>query len=514
MARITKIEPNKTVANKIKVAAYCRVSTDQNEQLLSLETQKAHYESWIRNHDEWEYAGLYYDEGISGTKKDTRPALMQMLSDCEHGLIDHVITKSISRLARNTTDCLEIVRKLLDLGISVYFEKENIDTGSMDSELLLSIMGSIAESESLSISENNKWSIQRKFKNGTFKCSYPPYGYDWDKKKGEMVINPEQAEIVRYIFAQTLAGVGTHDIAKDLATKGVPTKKGGKWTGHTVNGIIRNEKYTGDCLFQKTYTDSSYKRHTNLGEMDQYYVENHHEAIISKEEYEAANAVVDRRRKEKGIELESKKYNNRYPLSGRVICGNCGGTYKRKTYNRKVVLACTTHIEDKEKCDMKYIDLSDVECAFATMINKLIFGRNRVLKPFYESIRDNNKTDAFLRIHEIDEQLELIAERKQNVKGLYAQGIIEPAMYAKGMNDLTAEMDRLTSEKDSISYGAKADLTLIEETRELLDYTKGAAVLKDFDAEIFERFVDKIIVKDRHHLEFQMKCGLKLTERI
>ena len=190
MARITKIEPNKTVANKIKVAAYCRVSTDQNEQLLSLETQKAHYESWIRNHDEWEYAGLYYDEGISGTKKDTRPALMQMLSDCEHGLIEHVVTKSISRLARNTTDCLEIVRKLLDLGISVYFEKENIDTGSMDSELLLSIMGSIAESESLSISENNKWSIQRKFKNGTFKCSYPPYGYDWDKKKGEMVINP------------------------------------------------------------------------------------------------------------------------------------------------------------------------------------------------------------------------------------------------------------------------------------------------------------------------------------
>ena len=133
MARITKIEPNKTVANKIKVVAYCRVSTDQNEQLLSLETQKVHYESWIRNHDEWEYAGLYYDEGISGTKKDTRPALMQMLSDCEHGLIDYVITKSISRLARNTTDCLEIVRKLLDLGISVYFEKENIDTGSMDS---------------------------------------------------------------------------------------------------------------------------------------------------------------------------------------------------------------------------------------------------------------------------------------------------------------------------------------------------------------------------------------------
>ena len=134
-------------------------------------------------------------------------------------------------------------------------------------------------------------------------------------KKQKMVINPEQAEIVRYIFPQTLAGVGTHDIAKDLAAKGVPTKKGGKWTGHMVNGIIRNEKYMGDCLFQKTYTDSSYKRHTNLGELDQYYVENHHEAIISKEEYEAANAVVDRRRQEKGIDTDSGKYQNRYPCA-------------------------------------------------------------------------------------------------------------------------------------------------------------------------------------------------------
>ena len=166
-------------------------------------------------------------------------------------MIDYVVTKSISRLARNTTVCLEIVRKLLDLGIAVYFEKENIDTGSMDSELLLSIMGSIAESESLSISENNKWSIQKKFQNGTFKCSYPPYGYDWDKKKGEMVVNPEQAEIVKYIFAQTLVGVGTHDIAKDLAVKGVPTKKGGKWTGHTVNGIIEMKNTRETVCFRK-----------------------------------------------------------------------------------------------------------------------------------------------------------------------------------------------------------------------------------------------------------------------
>ena len=291
-----------------------------------------------------------------GCEYTTRPSLLRMMEDCKHGLIDYVVTKSVSRLARNTADFLTIVRTLLDLGIPIYFEKENIDTGSMENELMLSIMSSIAESESFSISENNKWSIQRKFKNGTYKCSYPPYGYDWDKKNGEMVVNPEQAEIVKYIFAQTLAGVGTHDIAKDLMAKGVPTKKGGKWTGHTVNGIIRNEKYTGDCLFQKTYTDSSFVRRRNLGELDQYYVEDHHEAIISREDYEAANDVIDRRRQEKGIELDNGKYQNRYPLSGKVICGECGGTFKRKTYTHKVVLACTQHIDDIRNTSVRIPD--------------------------------------------------------------------------------------------------------------------------------------------------------------
>ena len=156
MAIITKIEENKAVTKNIRVAAYCRVSTDQDDQLLSLETQKAHYESWIQGHPNWEYAGLYYDEGLSGTKMDNRPSLLKMVEDCKHGLIDYVVTKSVSRLARNTGDFLTIVRGLLDLGIPIYFEKENIDTGSMENELMLAIMSSIAESESVSISENNK----------------------------------------------------------------------------------------------------------------------------------------------------------------------------------------------------------------------------------------------------------------------------------------------------------------------------------------------------------------------
>ena len=204
MKRITKIAENASLGKKkIRVAAYCRVSTASEEQLVSLAAQKAHYENYIKSNDNWEFAGLYYDEGISGTKKEKRDGLLAMVAACERGMIDFVITKSISRFARNTTDCLELVRKLLDLNIYIYFEKENINTGSMESELMLSILSGLAESESVSISENEKWGIRRRFQNGTFIISYPPYGYA--NVDGEMMIVPEQAEIVKEIFAACLA---------------------------------------------------------------------------------------------------------------------------------------------------------------------------------------------------------------------------------------------------------------------------------------------------------------------
>ena len=246
MARITKIESVKAPTMKKRVAAYARVSTDGEDQLLSLENQREHYEKWIKSNPEWEYVDTYYDEGISGTKLDRRQGLLNLIDDCEHGRIDFVITKSISRFARNNADCLELTRKLLGLGIPIYFEKENIDTSKMESELLLSIMGSIAEAESTSIAENSKWSIRLRFQNGTFKVSYPPYGYYWDKEKAELFINEEEAEVVRFIFDEVIAGKGTETIADELQKKGVPTKRNAKWSSGAVNAILKNEKYTGD----------------------------------------------------------------------------------------------------------------------------------------------------------------------------------------------------------------------------------------------------------------------------
>ena len=307
MARITKIEATRTILKrKIRVAAYARVSTDSDEQLLSLETQKAHYEEYIKSCPDYEFAGLYYDEGISGTKITKRDELQRLLKDCEDGKIDRVITKSISRFARNTTDCLEMVRRLSQLKISIYFEKENIDTDHMSSELMLSILSSIAESESRSISENSKWSVKRRFENGTFIISCPPYGYE--NKDGKMVVVPEEAEVVKDIFRMSLSGMGCHRIAKVLNDRGFKTKRNGIWHASSVEGILKNEKYTGDVILQKTFTDESFNRHVNYGEEDMYLHKNHHEAIISYEDFDKATEAMRQRKSEKGIVDENEKY--------------------------------------------------------------------------------------------------------------------------------------------------------------------------------------------------------------
>ncbi|HHU19535.1 MAG TPA: recombinase family protein, partial [Bacilli bacterium] len=243
MRKITTLDvaTSSAVKPKQKVAAYIRVSTSNEEQLISLEAQRRHYKTLIENNDDWKLVDIYSDEGITGTKKDRRPELLRLISDCEKGKIDFILTKSISRFARNTIDCLELVRKLIDLGVHIYFEKENINTNSMESELMLSILSSLAENESVSLSENSKWSIRQRFKQGTYKLSYPPYGYDYIDEM--VVVNEEQAQVVNRIFNSVLEGVGTERIARQLNEERIPTKRNGNWTGTTIRGIVKNEKY-------------------------------------------------------------------------------------------------------------------------------------------------------------------------------------------------------------------------------------------------------------------------------
>lgn len=519
MKKITKIEnniPDSFIRAKLKVAAYCRVSTDSDEQLVSLQAQKSHYETYIKANPEWEYVGLYYDEGISGTKKENRSELLRMISDCEKKKIDFIITKSISRFARNTTDCLEMVRKLIDLGVFIYFEKENINTQSMESELMLSILSGLAESESISISENNKWAIQRRFQNGTFKISCPPFGYE--NIDGHMIVNPKQAEIVKYIFAEALCGNGTQKIAKDLNHQGIPSKKSGHWTATTIRGILTNEKYTGDVVLQKTYTDSRFNRHINYGEKNMYLIENHHEAIISHEDFEAVDAVINQRAKEKGIIKHTSKYLNRYPFSGKVICSECGSTFKRRIHSsgarKYIAWCCNKHIRQVTECSMQFIRDDDIKTAFVMMMNKLIFGQKFILRPLLDGLRNQNNSESFRRIEELEAKIESNLEQSQMLTRLMAKGYLEPALFNKEKNSLAIEGVRLLDEKEQLTHSVNGDLAKVEEVNRLLKFVAKSKMITAYTDELFENYVEKIIVYSREEIGFELKCGITLKERL
>lgn len=519
MSKITKIETVNQLENpkaKLKVAAYCRVSTASDAQLESLETQKEHYENYISKRAEWEYAGLYFDEGISGTKAEIRPQLLQLIADCKAKKVDFIITKSISRFSRNTTDCLELVRTLLDINVPVYFEKENINTGSMESELFLSILSSMAEDESASIAANISWGIKTRFKAGTFKLTSPPYGYRWNGKT--LVVEPREALVVKRIFTELLAGKGAYTIAKNLNAERIPTFRKVKWHSGTILGIATNEKYVGDVLLQKTYTDSQFNKHKNTGQRDQYLVKDDHEAIISRSTFEAVTKIIRQHALEKNISQSAKKYTNRYTLSGKLICGQCGAILKRRIHTagnyKYVAWCCSTHLANKEKCSLLYLEDAAIKGAFTTLINKLIFAHAVILKPLLITLKATSKDAALLKIKELQTELLRNTEQREILSTLMAQGYIDKIIYTGQANELLRQADNAKNEITALGSSLTGDNCKITELTKLLRYTEKALMLMQFDDAVFTDFVEKIIIKNRQKVTFVLKCGLSLTERM
>ncbi len=511
MKRITKIESVKdNSSKKLRVAAYARVSTDSDKQLISLEAQKNHYERYIKARSNWEYAGLYFDEGVTGTKVAKRDGLLRMLEDCDRGLIDYIIVKSISRFSRNTVDSIEMVRSLNEKGIHLFFEKENIDTGKMEGELLLSILSSIAENESHSLAENNRWGILRRFQSGTYKISFPPYGYD--NAQGKMVINPEQADIVRRIFKSVLNGRSTLSVAKELNRLGITGKRGGKWTAATVSEIVRNEKYIGDMLLQKRYTDDRFIRRINRGERAQYYVKDHHEPIISREDFDAANAIIDFNAQEKGYRKGEIRSNNRYVTTGKIFCNECGGTMIRHKSHENYVFKCTTHLKDKNACHAKDILEDAVKMAFATMMNKLVFARNKILIPLSTTLGRGLSKDQIRQRKKVESMLQDIMQRRNQLHQFFTKGLLDPPIYQEEDAKLQKEEKKLLAEKMPLASDA------IQKRREnlsdLLRYTAKREMITGFDDQLFTEFVDHIVVFNRTEIGFVMKCGPVFRERI
>ena len=356
---ISRIAPIAPAHKRKRVAAYARVSSGKDAMLHSLAAQVSYYSELIQRNPQWEYAGVYADENLSGTK-EARPEFQRMLRDCRDGKIDRILCKSTSRFARNTVTLLEAARELKGLGISVSFEKENIDTMSGDGELMLAILASLAQEESRSVSENCKWRVRKKFEQG-IPTGLRMYGYD--VRNGNFTILPEEAEVVRRIFRMYLDGMGSERIMRVLNAEGIPAPEGGPWNAGTIMMMLRNEKYAGDLLLQKSYVNNHVekKQLPNRGELPQYFVAEDHAPIIDREIFDAVQAEIARRSILHTAKATDAVKRPDMPLGDRIICGICGKKYRRKItrqgtpYAAPVWICATFNYRGKAYCASKQI---------------------------------------------------------------------------------------------------------------------------------------------------------------
>ncbi|WP_431313612.1 recombinase family protein [Streptococcus suis] len=370
------------VRKKIKVAAYCRVSTDQEEQLSSYENQVKYYREFISKHEDYELVDIYADEGISATNTKKRDAFNRLIQDCRAGKVDRILVKSISRFARNTLDCIKYVRELKELGVGVTFEKENIDSLDSKGEVLLTILSSLAQDESRSISENATWGIRKKFERGEVRVNTTKFmGYDKDEN-GRLIINPQQAETVKFIYEKFLDGYSPESIAKYLNDNEISGWTGkANWYPSAIQKMLQNEKYKGDALLQKTFTVDflTKKRVQNDGQVDQYYVENSHEAIVDKDIWELVQLELARRKAYRE-EHQLKSYimqNDDNPFTTKVFCKECGSAFGRKNWTtsrgKRKVWQCNNRyrIKGVEGCYSSHLDEATLEQIFLKALELL-----------------------------------------------------------------------------------------------------------------------------------------------
>ncbi|WP_416351404.1 recombinase family protein [Streptococcus anginosus] len=390
---------------KIRMAAYCRVSTDQDEQLSSYENQVRYYKEYIRQNPLYELVDIYADEGISGTNTKKRTEFNRLIADCRKGKVDRIIVKSISRFSRNTLDCLKYVRELKGFGIGITFEKENIDSLDAKGEVLLTILSSLAQDESRSISENATWGIRKKFERGEIRVNTTKFvGYD-KGENGNLVINEEQAKIVRRIFRDFLQGETPESIARSLKEEGVPGWNGkANWYPTTIQRMLQNEKYMGDALLQKTYTVDflTKRRSVNLGQVNQYYIEGNHEAIINKEEWDLVQLEVERRN-----QYRQDNHINFYiiqceqnPFTCKVFCKECGGLFGRKNWTtsrgKRPVWQCNNRYKVKgiQGCANRHIDEETLQQSFLRALEILRENKEK-LQEKWDNFSEEQKLEKY-----------------------------------------------------------------------------------------------------------------------
>ena len=392
----------------------CQLSTDREEQATSYEAQMTYYKTYIEGHEDWEFVGMYSDEGITATNTKKRDGFNQMVEDALDGKIDLIITKSVSRFARNTVDSLTTIRKLKEKGIEVYFEKENIWTLDAKGELMITIMSSLAQEESRSISENTTWGKRKQFADGKGSVAFSWFlGYDKDFK-----INEEQAATVRLIYRLFISGLSFYAITKELESRGIKSPSGkDRWHISTVKSILTNEKYRGDALLQKQYTTDflQKKRKTNNGEIPQYYVEEHHEAIIPPAQFDFVQAELARRE-------QNGRYSGVSIFSNKIKCGCCGGWYGSKVWHstdkyRKVIYRCNRKYgKDTPPCNTPHLSEEEIKKLFLKALNALVEAKEETIENLQELIETVCQIDTLGAEQErLKQELRIIAENLANL---------------------------------------------------------------------------------------------------
>ena len=501
---------------KRRVAAYARVSTDTEEQLTSYEAQIDFYTNYIKANPEWEFVKIYSDEGISATSTKGRDGFNQMISDALDGKIDLIVTKSISRFARNTVDTLVAIRKLKEKGVECYFEKENIYTFDSKGELLITIMSSIAQEESRSLSQNVTWGIRKSFSDGNVRIAYKNFlGYKRGAD-GRPEIIPEEAAIVRKIYYLFLIGKSEQQIARLLEAEDVKAPMGGKkWYMQTIKSILKNEKYKGDALLQKTYTTDylEHKVEKNQGHLPQYYVENSHPAIIDKEEWEIVQAELMRRDK------IGAAYSGNSVFSSKLICGDCGGFYGRKIwhstskYARAVYRCNCKYNKNQDKCQTPALTEDVIKEKFVIAYNQVMNGKQRIIEDIQEVIKvlsDTSEQDA--KIIDLQNKMEVISGLVDNMIKENTRTAQDQVEFARKYEEFSAEYESNKNSLDkALEKRAYKQSQEIKMKAYLEEIKKADTYLPEWSNDVWMIIIEKAIVNRDKTITFKFTSGTEIT---
>lgn len=506
---------NEAVRQKRRVAAYARVSTDSDEQLSSYAAQVDFYTQHIRSNPEWEFVDVYTDEGISGTNTKKRDGFNRMIADAMEGKIDLILTKSISRFARNTVDTLTTVRKLKEKNIEVYFEKENIYTLDAKGEVMITIMSSLAQEESRSISENVTWGIRKSMADGKFSLAYKYFlGYE-KGENGLPKIVEEEAKIVRKIYSLFLEGYTVRMIADYLTKQGIPTPKGKKkWCVSTVMSILTNEKYKGDALLQKTYTADFLTKSVrkNQGEVPQYYIENSHPAIIDPETFELVQNEIERRRPNR------HKLHRNSLFTAKIICGDCGGFYGRKVWHsnskhKKYIWRCNEKYEGDEICNTPNLTEPEIESAFIVAFNELLGEKEKYIQRFTELLPLLADTsDLEKKLAEANEQHSSLMAKLRSYMDENTRQVQDQTEYNRQFSQMDAECEAAEKQIKSIQKKILEQSGRKEQIKRCLEQIqKSGEILTAFDGGLWNSMVETVTVDREKVLTFRFRDGSEVA---